>query len=262
MLKLSKRKQLDFTGCQIGNLFVIKRTIKPNGITSTKNVWYQCRCVCGNEKAIRADNVRKFYNSCGCIKKPIRKGASRKKYERVKDRIPKDIQRLRNTWYKMKDRCSNAEDVQYKNYGGKGIYVCDKWLDFEGFKEDMYESYMEFEKINGKKSATIDRIDNNKPYELSNCRWATQLQQARNRDNNIKVEVEGVTYSTISELSEAYQINYETVRLRYQRGLREDKLVNKANIRNSNKVGTYYSNRKHYEKMQIKRNNKTSEDGI
>ncbi len=74
-------------------------------------------------------------------------------------------------WSAMKYRCSNPTGGQFKNYGGRGIRVCHRWLKFENFLEDMGPR---------PKGMSIDRINNNQGYYPSNCRWATMSQQARN----------------------------------------------------------------------------------
>ena len=249
-------KKYDLTGSTIGEWTVIRQVPRPNG--KKKSTYWECKCSCGNvsveSRYSLLNNTHKL--SCGCIVKPIKKGEERKKYTRTKDKVPKSLRRLKSIWSKMKRRCNDERDDQYKNYGAKGIYVCDRWLEFERFKEDMYESYLEFEKVNGENTATIDRIDNSKPYELRNCRWATQLEQARNRSNNVKVEIDGVLYNTISEVSIAFNINYDTILQRYHRGIRGLGLVDKTNIKHTNSVGTLKNNRKHYEKMKKRRENK------
>ena len=92
-------------------------------------------------------------------------------------------------WDGMKKRCLSKSAINYTNYGGRGITVCDKWLSFEGFFEDMGYSH----------GLCLDRIDNSKGYSKENCRWVTHKENNRNKANNIKVE--GRTLSEWSEIS-------------------------------------------------------------
>lgn len=93
-------------------------------------------------------------------------------------------------WLAMKSRCLNPDDVQYPQYAGRGITVCDKWLTFEGFFEDMGEQ---------PEGMQLDRIDNDGNYELSNCRWASRSEQARNRRTSKRWFVNGKVYETAME---------------------------------------------------------------
>jgi hypothetical protein len=99
------------------------------------------------------------------------------------------------TWNGMIQRCTNPNSSSYKNYGGRGIRVCKRWMEcFTNFYEDMGE------KPEGK---TLDRIDNNGNYNKKNCRWATSFEQSWNRRNTIKV---GDIFNTY----EVVKIDYET----------------------------------------------------
>lgn len=88
------------------------------------------------------------------------------------------------SWEAMIQRCSNASLKAYKNYGGRGIYVCKQWTKFENFYADMGIK---------PKGCSIDRIDLNGNYEPLNCRWSTMKQQNRNRRNNRLIELNGET---------------------------------------------------------------------
>jgi len=90
-----------------------------------------------------------------------------------------------NSWNEMKQRCLNKKNKDYKKYGGRGIKICDRWLDFREFIKDMGDR---------PKGMTLERIDVNGDYTPNNCRWATISEQNRNRRPFGKVKSRGVTY--------------------------------------------------------------------
>lgn len=115
-----------------------------------------------------------------------------------------------NTYNGMKDRCYNPKSVSYKNYGARGIKICDEWLND---KNKFFEWCISF---GIKKELSIDRIDVNGDYCPENCRWATNKEQLNNMRCNVKLEYNGKEY-TIAQLSELLNINYQTIhkRLKY-----------------------------------------------
>ena len=101
----------------------------------------------------------------------------------------------------MKQRCYNENHQQYKNYGGRGITICENWLgNYKGFKNDMFESFLAHVDQFGLENTQIEREDNNKGYSLDNCKWATRIEQSNNRSSNTICEYKGEKY-TIAELS-------------------------------------------------------------
>ena len=126
------------------------------------------KCHCGNEFKAQFQHInRKLTTSCGCIKKA---NITLMNKENATHNLSKH--RLYDTWYQMIQRCKNPKSKHYKNYGGRGIKVCDEWLDINTFINDMYPTYIE--------GLSIDRIDNDKGYSKDNCRWATNEIQTQN----------------------------------------------------------------------------------
>lgn len=122
--------------------------------------------------------------------------------------------RLYRIWENMKTRCYNDHSAQYKDYGARGITVCDEWKDnFQAFYNwSISHGYAD--------NLTIDRKDNNAGYSPDNCRWATMVEQCNNRRNNHIVTINGQG-KTLREWSEQFNINYHTVQDRLKRGWNE-----------------------------------------
>lgn len=117
---------------------------------------------------------------------------------------------LYNIWHHMKQRCYNIKNHNYKDYGGRGIAVCDEWC-------NSYLMFKEWAINNGyEEGLTIDRIDNNKGYSPNNCRWADRKQQARNRRSTRLTTYKGDT-RPLTEWCEILNLNYWTVVSRLDR---------------------------------------------
>jgi hypothetical protein len=119
-------------------------------------------------------------------------------------------------WRHMRTRCENKNSPAYKWYGERGIKVCEQWLDFKNFFEDMGER--------PSKQHSIDRIDVDGDYEPSNCRWTTMTIQQRNRSNNAIYTYGGVTAS-LAELCELNGCKYKTVHMRISKGASIDEAM-------------------------------------
>jgi hypothetical protein len=123
-------------------------------------------------------------------------------------------------WDSMKQRCLNQKDNAYQSYGGRGIKVCDTWMQFEAFYQDMGDP---------PKGMTIDRIDNNGDYEPGNCRWATKVEQSRNKRSNVWLTVDGET-KLLTDWAEISKTSRGVIRKRMKKGWTDKESVFGRNI--------------------------------
>ncbi len=166
------------------------------------NAYWTCQCSCGTTKDIGASSLRdENTRSCGCLR-------------RESTRKNKTIHGKRHTpeyraWHHIRQRCENPSDAAYNRYGGRGITVCEAWHDFATFYEDM-----------GPRPSpehSIDRRDNNGSYEKTNCYWATDTEQARNKRNNHLLTFNGIT-QCLEAWSVLQGLRPETIRSRLHKG--------------------------------------------
>lgn len=186
-------------GRQFGRLTVIEESgRKHNRIT------WLCKCECGNEAILTSNRLlhSQGTKSCGCL----RSETSAKKA--MSHGMAKT--RIYEIWSSMKKRCENKKNKNYKRYGGRGITVCERWQNFEGFYEDMKVGYEDH--------LTIDRKDNNGNYEPSNCRWSTQQEQMSNYSRNRFITINGET-DTIKNMCTKYNVPYDKTFRRIKRGI-------------------------------------------
>lgn len=197
------RVKQNLVGEKFGRLTVLSQA---NDYVSKKGQHYamwNCVCECGVQVSVRGDSMKNgISKSCGCYSSDVtakrnRKHDCNKKGQRT---------RLYNIWAQMHSRCSHASRWDYKHYGGRGIRICQEWLDFISFKE-----WAERHGYND--SLTLDRIDPDLNYTPENCRWATNQEQQNNRRNNHYMTYNGETHS-MADWARIVNIPYSTLRSR------------------------------------------------
>lgn len=185
---------IDLSGRRFDRLVVVRQLPERS---SNGGVQWACQCDCGGETLASGDALRrKITRSCGCLHKDVIISHG-----------------MRNTpeyrcWASMKSRCENPRHLGFKDYGGRGIKVCQRWHAFENFFADM-----------GRRPSadhSIDRYpDNDGNYELGNCRWATAKQQIDNRRRPKQkriVHIRGLEFRTVSDAAKHFGVTPGAVR--------------------------------------------------
>lgn len=151
--------------------------------------------------------------------------------------------RFYEIWNGIIKRCENKNSIAYKNYGGRGIKICEEWRsDFINFKNDMYKTYLIHCEKFGEKNTTIERVDNNGNYEKSNCVWATRTKQNNNNRRVKKYIYKGMLLS-LAQICKEENIKYELVYNRIRSGWDLEKALNTKKI----ETGKYERTEKHKE---------------
>ena len=187
---------IDISGKRFGKYTVLKYV----GNNKHGMALWECRCDCGNIRTVVGSSLRKGVTvSCGCYHK--------EEVSKRKTTHGMSNTRIRTIWNHMIQRCTNPNNTAYKYYGQRGISVCNEWInDFQTFYKWSVENGYE----NG---LTIDRIDTNKGYDPSNCRWVSRKVQQNNTNAVHNFTINGETKS-LAEWCRIYNQHHETVRIR------------------------------------------------
>lgn len=202
---------IDLTGERYGRLVVLGYA---GYLFGCRTAWW-CKCDCGTIKRIAGNAMRRGRTtSCGCYAAEL---TPSKTHGRRKSGAY-------SSWAAMKTRCTNPNSKSYADYGGRGIKICERWLNsFENFLEDMGER---------PKGHSIERVDNDGDYEPGNCRWASQRAQVNNTRQNRYLEFDGRS-QTISQWAKETGIERRTIARRLglgwsiERALTEKPVVGK-----------------------------------
>lgn len=190
-------------GMKFNHLEVVSKSKKTNKWNAT---FWKCKCDCGNYTEVRTGHLNSgSVKSCGC------------KIGLMRHAIKGDEAPEYRSWLAMKQRCYNSNNVSFKHYGGRGITVCEKWINsYKTFYEDMGER--------PNKNYSLDRIDVNEGYNPENCRWADRTTQSRNTriDKSTASGYKGVNWNKGHKKWHAHiRLNYKPINLGYYEDLDE-----------------------------------------
>lgn len=199
----------DLSGARYGRLVVAEFHESRGG-----KRWWRCICDCGNETFVPTSWLNSGNtSSCGCLGIEARNSAT--SASNTTHGMSKTA--TYNVWFSMRARCEKPHHKSYPEYGGRGISVCERWMLFSNFLDDMGVA---------PPGLTLDRIDTNGNYEPSNCRWATAKEQSRNRRSNRIVEAFGEAKPLI-EWAEDKRclVSYDTVLKRLEAGWSPERAI-------------------------------------
>ena len=191
-------RAIDVTNQRFGRLTAMARDRSSSG----RHTKWLCRCDCGAETSVFLDALRRGAStSCGCLRSEQTQIRSLTHGHQVNRRASRTLKSYRHA----KSRCLNPSDQKYPLYGGRGIRMCNRWLNsFENFLSDMGEC---------PPGLTLDRIDVNGDYEPGNCRWASNHTQSRNKTTNVFVHHDGADM-ILKDFATEMGVNYKSLHSR------------------------------------------------
>lgn len=204
----------DLTNNRFGKLNVIKKLDQRDKFGK---IQWECKCDCGGMINLPTGSlINHNTKSCGCLQSEVISEINK---------VIHTTHGLSNSpeygiWAAMKDRCFNPNNLSYNHYGGRGITVCDRWINsFENFYADMG--------LRPSDQHSIDRYpDNNGHYEPGNCKWSTDEEQCNNRNNNRLFNYNNETLS-LSQIAKKYNLNRQTLFSRIYSGWTIEDAINK-----------------------------------
>lgn len=184
-----------------------------------RRTYWLCKCDCGKEVVLRADQVKSGNTkSCGCHKHEVDSQKANIILKKVNTKHGLSKTRLYSIYENIVGRCTNPLEHSYERYGGRGILICNEWL-------NDVNSFYDWAINNGyKDNLTIDRINNNGNYEPNNCRWANNITQCNNRRSNIKIKYKGKTQSLTMWCREL-RLNYRKANHQYHKGISFEQII-------------------------------------
>ncbi len=202
-------RHIDLTGQKFGRLTALSRCEPKITIRGRRESQWLCVCECENKVVVQQNNLRSGHTqSCGCLV-----------YEPNHVTHGLTLHPLYHVWASMKGRCVNPSNRNYRNYGGRGITVCQEWMDsLPAFVRDMGPTY--------RAGLTLDRIDNSCGYYKANCRWATRTEQQNNRRTNHTLIYNNESH-TVCEWARKLHIKPRTLHTRLALGWPIEKVLTK-----------------------------------
>lgn len=189
-MRKPRSKNNDLTGQTFDRWVVLSRADAPG----KRGSHWNCRCSCGATSVVSLSNLRSGASrSCGCLQKEV--VSARRKKHGMSQGCP-----TYSVWRNMINRCTNQRSIQFKDYGGRGITICDRWLGPDGFTNFVADVGLRPSPLH-----SIEREDVNGNYTPENVAWATRDIQNGNKRNSHKITIGGVT-KTVTQWAKHYGV--------------------------------------------------------